>query len=675
MPNKSKRPIDDLVKDSYDWWNKSYVFIKKTKVKTLYSVFILAFLTGVAMAIIWSVSSGIHQSSLAATSSEQSKQCNQYLVQAKKFTNLAYNNCQKAKKNNKYEKACNNYTLQAKKHQDAYISKCQKPVCRDSDNGLDYYTKGEVYDKNNKKIPVSDVCAGVNELSERFCGNKGLMETRMYYCENGCQDGVCVKIKPDMVVSRYRYYLIYDDKNQKDALILHVEVSENGVFSGSDDYLDEELRSVKLSVEINNNTKTYSNGVFGGPYLSFEINLEDFGVTIDNSYEIILMADSDNLINESNETNNVTIAAITTDRYLCDDSDGGDDYFTKGYTRSSYSNTATIGEDYCSLSNINPALPEDFRFPVSECNGENCKLTEFSCSLYGSSIAENTTCLNGCRDGACAASSTKPDLSIKDIYIEDSLVKVKYCNDGFYNKGSWAVRDTFYIKVTINGNTHTGTTNNSNYIFEVPETGLCANSDGYPIEYFNLDPGVPFLANATIDWENTVLESNEDNNNFGNTIIVNNQSGNLFISQSAGAPNGVYTQDGVISIELNRINFTANNIEDINVGFITITSNIINPYLQNIKLIDYSTKTIISPVIAVFNANVADFAGLKYVVPRGQTKTISIVADIGLGVPQNTNFTLGITSPTNVNAVGLASGEMVNINGTAIGGTIFVNSF
>ncbi|HRY82152.1 MAG TPA: hypothetical protein P5232_00385 [Candidatus Moranbacteria bacterium] len=53
---KKLRPIDVSAQKTYSWWTKTYVFIKKTEIKTWQGVFALAFISGAAAAIIWSVS-------------------------------------------------------------------------------------------------------------------------------------------------------------------------------------------------------------------------------------------------------------------------------------------------------------------------------------------------------------------------------------------------------------------------------------------------------------------------------------------------------------------------------------------------------------------------------------------------------------------------------------------
>lgn len=154
-----------------------------------------------------------------------------------------------------------------------------------------------------------------------------------------------------------------------------------------------------------------------------------------------------------------------------------------------------------------------------------------------SANSNNTIADNDCLNGICSNTITPlpllPDLEIKDIYIEDNLVKIKYCNNGDnpININIFGI-ETFYIRLTLNNQTHTGTSTYtgipsqpSNYIFSVPSAGECANTDGIPLDYFRLNnesiikDGV-YLAVAVIDHLNQANESNENNNIYYKNIAV-----------------------------------------------------------------------------------------------------------------------------------------------------------
>ncbi len=70
-------------------------------------------------------------------------------------------------------------------------------TCFDSDNGLDYYTKGFGFDniKYFSDAPLYDECFtdfDTDTLSEVYCRDDGYLDTNWYECPSGvCQDGVC----------------------------------------------------------------------------------------------------------------------------------------------------------------------------------------------------------------------------------------------------------------------------------------------------------------------------------------------------------------------------------------------------------------------------------------------------------------------------------------------------
>ena len=64
--------------------------------------------------------------------------------------------------------------------------------CFDSDNGKNYFEKGEVRTGDNKYPSVIDTCSGVS-LREGICTEDGGVTTVQYYCSNGCQNGKCLR--------------------------------------------------------------------------------------------------------------------------------------------------------------------------------------------------------------------------------------------------------------------------------------------------------------------------------------------------------------------------------------------------------------------------------------------------------------------------------------------------
>jgi len=53
------RQVDQLAQNVHSWWKRKFVFIGKSKMRTWEGVFIIAFIAGVATALIWAVSISI----------------------------------------------------------------------------------------------------------------------------------------------------------------------------------------------------------------------------------------------------------------------------------------------------------------------------------------------------------------------------------------------------------------------------------------------------------------------------------------------------------------------------------------------------------------------------------------------------------------------------------------
>jgi hypothetical protein len=147
----------------------------------------------------------------------------------------------------------------------------------------------------------------------------------------------------------------------------------------------------------------------------------------------------------------------------------------------------------------------------------------------------------------------QPDMTIHGIIYDDaaSAFKVKFCNDGKgmqYNAGGFA--DTFYIKMTVNNKVHDGTSGGVNFVQSVPPAGTCAYSDGYPYSYFGMSrtasskgAGVA----AEVDWQNSIQESNEQNNKFSQNVPYDGSGGTS--APSAAATDN--TQDSIV-LQLQR---------------------------------------------------------------------------------------------------------------------------
>jgi len=73
-------------------------------------------------------------------------------------------------------------------------SDCPAPSCKDTDEGIDYYTSGSVMTSSGKEF--KDYCLDNNNLMEYACNPDGSESTYQYDCSKEgliCQDGACVK--------------------------------------------------------------------------------------------------------------------------------------------------------------------------------------------------------------------------------------------------------------------------------------------------------------------------------------------------------------------------------------------------------------------------------------------------------------------------------------------------
>jgi hypothetical protein len=103
---------------------------------------------------------------------------------------------------------------------------------------------------------------------------------------------------------------------------------------------------------------------------------------------------------------------------------------------------------------------------------------------------------------------------VSDIYYQSPYIYVKYCNVG----SGWSSSD-FLIKLR---NNQTGQEYGGNvaYRFAVPQPGECKITGGYTPSLIGLNPGQSASITATIDWEQRVKESNENNNTLTKTISL-----------------------------------------------------------------------------------------------------------------------------------------------------------
>ena len=231
---------------------------------------------------------------------------------------------------------------------------------------------------------------------------------------------------------------------------------------------------------------------------------------IAGTYKIRVVVDPDNEIQESNEDNNeFTITVYVTEKIICTDTDGGKDYYTKGYV--------TEKNQYTDW--------QDNTFP-DMCVSDNppYNLAEAVCEkradghYYGSQVYY--TCPNGCKDGACIKSEGKlPDLVVESVEFDDSLhtttVKIKNIGEADYIYSDYNL--SYFAKfVSWQDLSSDKAGSISNYrLINIPagesaEFTLTREITSYGIHELEI----------TVDAENDIQESNEGNNTKNLTISV-----------------------------------------------------------------------------------------------------------------------------------------------------------
>ena len=80
---------------------------------------------------------------------------------------------------------------------DATINKF---TCKDSDNGQDYYVQGTLSVNEELWFTPIDACQGDGyTLKEFYCDKANKLNSKLYYCMDGCQNGVCIVINDTFI--------------------------------------------------------------------------------------------------------------------------------------------------------------------------------------------------------------------------------------------------------------------------------------------------------------------------------------------------------------------------------------------------------------------------------------------------------------------------------------------
>ncbi len=231
-------------------------------------------------------------------------------------------------------------------------------ICVDSDNGDDYYIKGTV--NNALGVTTQDSCVNSTLLNEHSCPENSSQGTKVtaYNCPSGCENGACKYICTDSD-GGINYF-------KRGTMMESVGSSSN---SATDNCISERILS--------------------------EYYCPTPGVNDANSltYTCQVACENGACINQTSSINNT----------FCTDSDGGIDYYTKGYVSTNYNeqNPNYYAYDSCMIPDmkVNNGLTQ--RIGVSSCEGSDCSVQDFYCEGSTGPYSSGTKCPNGCKDGAC----------------------------------------------------------------------------------------------------------------------------------------------------------------------------------------------------------------------------------------------------------------------------------
>ncbi|MDO8740133.1 MAG: PEGA domain-containing protein [Candidatus Woesearchaeota archaeon] len=283
----------------------------------------------------------------------------------------------------------------------------KKTTCTDSDGGMNYYVKGFTNGGNSYSGPHSDFCinmsnvgilpyeilqelGGTTGVIEHVCDEYGNVANYPTECPNGCQDGACVWAKEEIIFektngTKIKYvsfdkdgFKVSDQKPSQDNFAISCTYGIEGVANEcailwAEGYKMQMQNQPRIGIDdISFEECTgdeFSQSGFKGPY-----GYRLFCVSQQNIKLALQLREDDNYY------------IIKTKLLLsstCTDSDGGKNYGTYGNV--SYGGVIYI--DACS------SYPIPTGFVLENYCQNDTRVTE----MYA--------CPNGCKNGACAAST------------------------------------------------------------------------------------------------------------------------------------------------------------------------------------------------------------------------------------------------------------------------------
>jgi len=302
--------------------------------------------------------------------------------------------------------------------------------CIDSDNGKNYYVKGTVIWCEGspsgicKKVTDSCVyCTGAcppdkepctvtcGAVKEYYCEDDKI-KSEIHYCPNSCEDGACVpcpqsfKVEP---VGASVSYFTGEDCTLKEYSILDAPgwVTWDGNGCLSNETFEMKGENKLLSIKLNDgkclSVKT------SGSYFKKVYRPEICNDQVDNDWDDKIDYDDEDC------------------KSICQDSDGGKNYYEYGYTIHPAGNW-----DRCSVPLDDPRCDAAgglvsgmCDLTSNECYGDDCYVTETFCRNNWPS-QEAYECPNGCKDGACISDCSTHSIKITDVWNSNGKISVSY---------------------------------------------------------------------------------------------------------------------------------------------------------------------------------------------------------------------------------------------------------
>ncbi|MBD3300713.1 MAG: hypothetical protein GF347_05170, partial [Candidatus Moranbacteria bacterium] len=225
------RPIDKIVRSSFSWWGKNFVFIKKTKLKNWQALLIAALLIGFSAGIIWTIRSNMHSTSDAGTRKIKDK----------------YKEYERKYDKDKYKKSYQIVKEVKRKYHDRYLNMkriypVMKELPRPSDNeisqGLGYYP--EIQELGYTPANFHQAWKDYN-LYRRYKKYKRFRELEELYEEikeeeeeeerednEICEDDECINVNFDLEIFEYKLSPEKDEYSEGEEVEVIISLKNEG---------------------------------------------------------------------------------------------------------------------------------------------------------------------------------------------------------------------------------------------------------------------------------------------------------------------------------------------------------------------------------------------------------------------------------------------------------------